>query len=141
MICSEECEFLSRDPSSKSRRHEINVHLLKRERERERERWICSSTKRRIQWPTFSLFEDRKSSHAILKSCSHSSFSLSQLTQKNTNTPNSRWAAQDVHFLISFDHAKKWQVQCGRRTTTRNRIIKCSPEYKCRKPSKSSKET
>jgi len=37
MICSEECEFLSRDPSSKSRRHEINVHLLKREREREKD--------------------------------------------------------------------------------------------------------
>jgi hypothetical protein len=37
MICSEECEFLSRDPSSKSRGQEINVHLLKRDRDREKD--------------------------------------------------------------------------------------------------------
>jgi len=35
MICSKECELLSRDPSSKSRAHEINVHLLKRDREKD----------------------------------------------------------------------------------------------------------
>jgi hypothetical protein len=38
MICSEECVFLSTDPSSKSRGHEINVHLLKRDRDRDREK-------------------------------------------------------------------------------------------------------